>query len=262
MTDELHYPLIKPAKMREFESRQSKYHHCAKLPMRAIALGPSGSGKTVLLQNMILDIYRGCFSRIYIFSPSIDVDQTWEPVKKYIEEEMKVKHDKDEPIYFDHYDHAALQNIIETQHKLADYQKKHDYKKLFQILIIVDDFADQPAFTRSDKLLHALYTRGRHTFISSITSTQVFNALAPIIRKNATELYVYRLRNYKDLETLVEELSALYDKKTLHQLYNLATHEPHSFLYINLMAKDKKDMFYVRFEHKLIVEDNNDDSKR
>jgi hypothetical protein len=62
------------------------------------------------------------------------------------------------------------------------------------------------------------------------------------------------LRNFRDLETLVEELSALYDKKTLHELYNIATHEPHSFLYINLMAKDKKDMFYVRFEHKLIVE--------
>ena len=124
MTDELPYPLIKPAKMKEFESRQSKYHHCAKLPMRAIALGPSGSGKTVLLQNMILDVYRGCFSRIYIFSPSIDVDQTWEPVKKYIETEMKVKNDKEEPIYFDHYDPTALQHIIETQHELADYQKK------------------------------------------------------------------------------------------------------------------------------------------
>lgn len=254
--EDSHYPLIKPAKMKTYESKQSKYHHCAKLPMRAIALGPSGSGKTVLLQNMILDIYRDCFSRIYIFSPSIDVDQTWEPVKKYIEKEMKVKHSPEEPIYFDHYDPEALGKIIDTQHKIADYQKKKGSGKLFQILIIVDDFADQPSFTRSDKLLHSLYTRGRHTFISSITSTQVFVCLSPIIRKNATEIYVYRLRNYRDLESLVEELSALYDKKTLHELYNIATHEPHSFLYINLIAKDKKDMFYVRFEHKLIVEDN------
>lgn len=63
--------------------------------------------------------------------------------------------------------------------------------------------------------------------------------LAPIIRKNATELYIYRLRNHRDLETLVEELSALYDKKTLHELYKIASHEPHCFLYVNLMAKDK-----------------------
>ena len=33
---------------------------------------------------MILDIYRGAFSRIYRFSPSIDIDMTWKPVKDYI----------------------------------------------------------------------------------------------------------------------------------------------------------------------------------
>jgi zona occludens toxin (predicted ATPase) len=45
----------------------------------------------------------------------------------------------------------------------------------------------------------ALYTRGRHNSISTITATQKFAAIAPIIRVNATELYIYRLRNYKDL---------------------------------------------------------------
>ena len=50
------YPIIKPIKTKEFHSKQSKYEHCAQLPMRAIVLGPSGSGKTVLLQNMILDV--------------------------------------------------------------------------------------------------------------------------------------------------------------------------------------------------------------
>ena len=39
--------------------------------------------------------------------------------------------------------------------------------------------------------------------ISTITATQVFTALSPTIRKNITELFVYRLRNYKDLETLL-----------------------------------------------------------
>ena len=74
-------PDIKPRAMPEFKSKQSKYEHAGKLPMRAVVLGPSGSGKTVLLQNMILDIYKGCFERIFIFSPSINVDMTWGPVK-------------------------------------------------------------------------------------------------------------------------------------------------------------------------------------
>jgi hypothetical protein len=75
---------------------------------------------------------------------------------------------------------------------------------MFQVLIIIDDFADNPQFSRNSKILHALYTRGRHSFISTITATQVLVALSPIIRKNATEIYVYKLRNYKDLESLLE----------------------------------------------------------
>ena len=73
--------------------------------------------------------------------------------------------------------------------------------------------------------------------ISSITATQKFNAIHPIIRVNATELYVYRLRNTKDLDTFVDEVSAVYDKKTLLALYNTATEEPFSFLYVKLEQK-------------------------
>jgi homoaconitase/3-isopropylmalate dehydratase large subunit len=80
---------------------------------------------------MILDIYRDCFSRIYIFSPSIDVDTTWLPVKKYIESDMKVHHTEQEPIDFDHYDPEQFNKIIDTQHKVIEYMKKKNIKKLY-----------------------------------------------------------------------------------------------------------------------------------
>ena len=246
-------PIVEPIKLKQYESKQSKYGMVAKLPMRSILLGPSGSGKTVLLVSMILDIYRDCFERIYIWSPSVFVDHSWEPVKKYIEKELKINTEK-EKTYFDEYNHADLENVIDTQYKLIDHMKKQEYKKLFNILIVIDDFADNPSFTRHSKLLHSLYTRGRHLMISTITSTQVFNALSPIIRKNITQLYVYKLRNYKDLEAVLEELSALTDKKTLLEMYKLATDEPHSFLYINLMAKKIEDMFFIKFNKRLLIE--------
>ena len=249
-------PNIVPIKLREFEVKQSKYEMVPQLPMRSVILGPSGSGKTILLQNMILDIYKNCFSRIYIFSPSIDVDATWQPVKKYIEEEMKVQNTKEEPIYFDHYNPEALHKIIDTQHKVIDYMKKKNIKKLYSILVVVDDFADDPSFSRHSKILHALYTRGRHNSISTITATQKFSAIAPIIRVNATELYIYRLRNYKDLETFIDEVSAVTDKKTLMQIYTLATSEPYSFLFVNLRAKRISEMFHVRFDKKIEIEDD------
>ena len=97
--------------------------------------------------------------------------------------------------------------------------------------------------------------RGRHNSISTITATKRFAAIAPITRMNATELYVYRLRNYKDLETFVEEVSAITDRATILQIYQMATAEPYSFLYVNLRAKSKKHTFHIRFEKRIERDD-------
>ena len=189
---------------------------------------------------------------MYIFSPSIRVDTTWGPVTSFIAE-----HDlcgENETCFFDHYEPEELNNIIETQRKIIELMKAQQRKKLYQILIIVDDFADDPTFSRNSKLLHSLFTRGRHSMISTIVATQKFSAIHPIIRTNATELFVYRLRNYKDLESFLEELSALYDKKTLLELYKHATDAPYSFLYVKLTAKTKDNMFFMNLNKRLTVE--------
>ena len=85
-------PIIKPITtgITQYHTKQSKYENAARLPCRNIILGPSGSGKAVLLTNLILNIYKNTFNRIYIFSPSINVDSVWIPVNKYIEHEMKI----------------------------------------------------------------------------------------------------------------------------------------------------------------------------
>ena len=87
--------------------------------MRSMILSPFGGGKTVLLQNMILDIYRGCFNRIYIFSPSINIGHKWRPVKDYIAKEIK-PHER-EKLCFDSYNPAELEAIIDKQHKVTSY---------------------------------------------------------------------------------------------------------------------------------------------
>ena len=96
--------------------------------------------------------------------------------------------------------------------------------------MVVDDFADDPQFSRHSKILHALYTRGRHNSISTITATQKFAAIAPIIRVNATGLYIYRLRNYKDMETFIEEVSAVADKKKKKLYYKFTIWLPQNHI--------------------------------
>ena len=115
---------VEPIKTKTYESKQSKIggEIVPKLPCRSLILSPSGGGKTVLLQNLILNIYKGCFERIYIFSPTINIDHTWEPVKEYIKKEIK-PNDR-EKCYFDTYDPVELANIVMKQNRVVEYQKK------------------------------------------------------------------------------------------------------------------------------------------
>ena len=85
--------------------------------------------------------------------------------------------------------------------------------------------------------------------ISTITSTQVYKQISPIVRKNMTHLFIYRFIHYGDLEPIVEELSAVYDKKTPLHIYHEAVDEPYSFLYANSIQKGKRKMSMTRFNH-------------
>jgi hypothetical protein len=239
-------PNIEPYKCASYDCKQSKYEQAEKVPFRSLMLGPSGSGKGVLLQRFILDIYRDSFERIYLMSPSIHNDHTWNPVKKYIKNELRPK--EDEEYLFDSYNPEELEKIITRQHKVVKHLKEEKQKQLYSILICIDDFADTPEFMRNGKLLHQLYIRGRHDNISVITATQLFKARATVVRKNITGLYVFRLRNASDLDAVMDEVSALANKKTLLNMYDLATKEPHSFMFINFMVKDPKKMFMIKYQ--------------
>ena len=85
---------------------------------------------------------------------------------------------------FDSYDPSGLEQVIETQQKVIDYQKEQEHNNLYQMLIVIDGFADGTNFTRTSQLLHQLYIRGRHYMISTITSTQVYKQISPILRNN------------------------------------------------------------------------------
>ena len=49
-------PQIKPVKLKEFETKQSRYKMVGKLPTRSLLVGPSGSGKGILLSLSLIHI--------------------------------------------------------------------------------------------------------------------------------------------------------------------------------------------------------------
>ena len=70
-----------------------------------------------------------CFERVIIFSPSINVDDCWRPVKRYIKEVMKVPTDR-EQVYFEDWDESALRRIINQQRKITETSKQLKMRQL------------------------------------------------------------------------------------------------------------------------------------
>jgi hypothetical protein len=235
-------PNISPVKHIEYECHQSKYGDIVpSLPLRGMICAASFSGKSILIQNLILDVYRGCFSRIYIFSPTVHLDTVWRPVKDYITKDLRPK--DDENMYFDDYDPDDLEKIIERQKKVTQYLKDKNEKKLLSILIVLDDLSENKEFLRGNRVLQALYTKGRHLSISTVISVQNYKSVSPMIRKNLTFLIVFKLRNQSDLDAILEEFSNVADKKQLQKIYELATEEKYSFLYIDFMKHNVNGIF-------------------
>ena len=65
-------------------------------------------------------------------------------------------------------------------------------------------------------------------------------------------MLIWRLRNSKELISILEELDALHDRKVLMQMYMLATAEKHPFWYINLL-NGKDQLSFTNFEHHMVV---------
>ena len=59
-------PLIVAHRTKNYQIEQSKYDVVPKLPFKSIIYAPSNSGKTVLITNLIENVYRDVFERVYI----------------------------------------------------------------------------------------------------------------------------------------------------------------------------------------------------
>ncbi len=143
--------------------------------------------------------------------------------------------------------------------KIKESKAAKSKKPLPQCLTVIDDFSDRPDIMHSaSNILTTLFIRGRHFGSSCWLMSQALTCISPVARKNFRFMLVWRLRNKKELlDGLLYELSALFPLPVLYEMYETAINdEDHSFWYINLVAKKKEDMMFIRFEHKMVVDTN------
>ena len=213
----------------------------------------------MIILNLLLRYYKGQFSRIWIFSPSIKLDPQYAPLRKLLE---KMTDQNKEPTIFEDLDQKVLGNLLDEQRLIVEQCRKRKMTAP-QVCVILDDLADRGDIlqkrqggTAGGSWLVTLATRGRHINCTWVISSQCLNLVGTVIRKNVRSMCIWRLRNYKEIEVLCEELSGVYDKQTILELYRYATEDPCSFLSVRLDAKTRDDMFYFRFEKRLLPKES------
>ena len=141
--------------------------------------------------------------------------------------------------------------LTRQQRKITEASKKLEMKKLYQVLVVIDDFADTPQLHKPHGALDTLFIRGRRM--------QKLRLISAAVRVNMQFLCCWRLRNQHELDAVIEELSALLPKEQLYRLYEQATREPDSFLFVYYL-KPRNEMFYKRFEERFALEKDADGS--
>ena len=105
-----HQFVVKPIPGKKFTMEQNPYKWAPVCPFRQILYANTNSGKTTLILSQCLDLYRDVFERIFVFSHSWETDQSWAPLKEYMEaREWNVRE-----CGFTQYSDEALGNIIRT----------------------------------------------------------------------------------------------------------------------------------------------------
>ena len=147
-----------------------------------------------------------------------------------------------------------MEKTVDEQFAIIKLSRAKKRKMEPNILFIIDDFSAEPEMTRHNRLVNKLYTRGRHARISTITSVhKTKNVVNPIVRAQATALFIFRQKAFLEVQAFLEENSATVGKGVLEAVYKLAVSQPFQFLYVNLKATDVNEMFYIGFQQRIRV---------
>ena len=107
------------------KARQSPTAHMTSIPMRACFFANSGGGKTNRIVSLLTnpELFGGnVFDAVYVVSPSVNVDSTWEHLKKY-----RAKRGQKKEFFMDEWDGQRVQALIDESFKLTDDHKQKEH---------------------------------------------------------------------------------------------------------------------------------------
>jgi len=191
--------------LKKLHNPNYELHHI-EIPMRACIIGSSGSGKTNTLINLI-KLFGNTFQNIYIITKNKD-----EPLYNYLEDKMKK------------FENFSIKEGFENLPILDDLDKDE------QTLIVIDDLV----LEKKQNSICEYFIRARKKNCSLIYISQSFYHIPKIIRSNINYLIIKQVSSFKNLSMIMSEFSMNISKGQIKKIYEDATKEKHSFLFIDV----------------------------
>jgi hypothetical protein len=254
-------------------------------------VGSRGSGKTFSIVKLIkqyehfgivdVDTHEKVHQRVVLFSPTIDANPILMSLKDLHEEDIITSYTDNKLI-------AVIADIKREADETKEYKRKLKlYKKFMKINkveelnqeelmeldmmnfeppekptypngcvnhLIFDDLIGSDAFKAVGKsALTNLVLKNRHLGCCIYIATQNLKAIPKSIRTNTSLFAIYRFANKKIVvDDLYQEVSGKLSLETFEDVYEFATKDEHNALIMDFTGGDKKNMFRMNFDKRLI----------
>ena len=180
--------------------------------------GSGGSGKSSLLLSMFKStkFYRKKFDNIYLFTPR----SSFLSIEKHpFADHPKVYHDLSI---------AILNNIYEELNDLKQNAIDENIP-IENSIIIIDDYANQLKDNDLTIFLNKMIVKARHLSCCFIFTLQSYYLLPLVLRKQITNVSIFRPKNKKEWASICDELLNI-DKNDMLPLYNYVYDVPYTHL--------------------------------
>jgi len=207
--------------------------------------GSGGSGKTSLMLNMFKskNMYRGKFHNIFYICPMssfLSVD------KHPFETHDKVYHELTVELLDEIYN-SLIEFKVEKERKKLEKEKKKtqnfegventeesddDTPDIQYSCVIIDDMADSLKDVEIQKQLSKMLIKSRHLCCSFIFTLQSYYYFPKILRKQITNITIFKPKNTEEFITLSKELMNMNQNDAL-TIFNFVFDEQYNHLDVN-----------------------------
>ena len=185
-----------------------------------IIVGKMGSGKTSLMINLVKNVFKKCFAKIYIFIP--------ESSRKSIDKDIFGRHLPEDQLF----DELTEENLEYVYNRLQEDTEEGDFS-----LLIIDDFQVQLKDIRIVAILERIITKMRHLRCTVFLLNQNYNKLVKNLRLIVSNIILFNVGK-SSLDFIFDETIQL-DKKKYQALIDNCFVNKNDWILINVNGSKK-----------------------